>query len=79
MHSAKAVNQLFFKDVFRKAAQYELITLEQAERWLEYRDNRNDVAHDYGVGFADKTLSLLPQFIEDASALELVLGVHEYD
>lgn len=79
MHSAKAVNQLFFKDVFRKAAQYELITLDQAERWLEYRDNRNDVAHDYGVGFADKTLSLLPQFIEDASALELVLGVHEYD
>lgn len=79
LHSSRAVNKLFFKDVFRHAAQYELITLEEAERWLVYRDNRNSLAHDYGVEFADKTLVLLPQFIEDAKALEQVLREHEYD
>ncbi|PWI34697.1 nucleotidyltransferase [Vibrio albus] len=79
MHSTRAVNKLFFKDVFRQAAQYELITLEEAERWLVYRDNRNNLAHDYGVEFADKTLSLLPAFIKDARLLECMLREHEYD
>ncbi|WP_375753500.1 nucleotidyltransferase substrate binding protein [Vibrio sp. HN007] len=79
MHSTRAVNKLFFKDLFRHAAQYELISLEEAERWLEYRDNRNHLAHDHGVDFAEKTLSLLPMFIEDVRALELVLRDHEYD
>jgi len=36
---------------------------------LQYRDNRNNTAHDYGVNFAEETLTLLPQFIADASAL----------
>ena len=39
------------------------------ERWLRYRDNRNDTAHDYGEDFAEATLRLLPSFIEDAKAL----------
>ena len=38
-----------------------------------YRDNRNYTAHDYGVGFADETLKLLPSFLLDAQALEVVL------
>lgn len=73
-HSPRAVNQLFFKDIFRHAALHELITLEEAERWLEYRDNRNNVAHDYGVNFANTTLKLLPQFIEDAKRISIVLS-----
>ena len=36
---------------------------------MEYRDNRNSTAHDYGVGFAESTLQLLPQFIIDARSL----------
>jgi nucleotidyltransferase substrate binding protein (TIGR01987 family) len=64
--SSKQVDQLNFKDVFRYAAKHGLISLEEAERWLIYRDNRNDTAHDYGVGFADDTLALLPNFIRDA-------------
>lgn len=55
-----------FKDIFRQAAKHGLITLDEAERWLVYRDNRNDTAHDYDEGFANQTLALLPQFIEDA-------------
>lgn len=64
--SSKQVDQLQFKDVFRYAAKHGLISLEEAERWLIYRDNRNDTAHDYGAGFANDTLLLLPAFIVDA-------------
>jgi len=55
-----------FKDIFRQAAKHGLITLDEAERWLVYRDNRSDTAHDYDEGFANQTLALPPQFIEDA-------------
>lgn len=78
-HSVNAVNKLFFKDVFRHAAQFELITLENAERWLEYRDNRNNTAHDYGVEFADQTLVLLPQFIIDAKTLANLISHSKHD
>jgi nucleotidyltransferase substrate binding protein (TIGR01987 family) len=62
----KQVDHLNFKDIFRHAAKYGLLEAEEVERWLRYRDNRNDTAHDYGAGFADDTLNLLPQFIPDA-------------
>lgn len=43
------------------------------ERWFTYRNNRNKTAHDYGVGFAEKTPVLLPQFVADTQALIGVL------
>lgn len=67
--SPKQVDQLNFKDVFRYAAKHGLISLEEAERWLAYRDNRNDTAHDYGAGFANDTRVSLPQFIKDAGRI----------
>lgn len=79
MHSARAVNTLYFKDVFRHAAQFGLLSTEEVERWLEYRDNRSHVAHDYGIDFAKQTLVLLPQFIKDATRLERELKEHDYD
>ncbi len=54
-------------------AKHDLIHLEEAERWLGYRDNRNDTAHDYGAGFANDTLALLPQFIIDAYRIHAVI------
>ncbi len=69
----KLVDKLNFKDTFRYAAKHGLISLEESERWLVYRDNRNDTAHDYGAGFADDTLALLPQFIEDAYRINEVI------
>ena len=60
--------------MFRHAARYGLISADACERWLEYRDNRNDTAHDYGAGFAEATLTLLPVFIADAKALADVIG-----
>jgi hypothetical protein len=59
------VDKLVFKDIFREATKLGLITIEVSERWMVYRDNRNTTAHDYGVGFANDTLKLLPQFIAD--------------
>jgi nucleotidyltransferase substrate binding protein (TIGR01987 family) len=68
-HTSKAVDQLVFKDVFRNAVLRNIISDESCERWLQYRDNRNNTAHDYGVNFAEETIQLLPQFIIDAYEL----------
>ncbi|MDD3685170.1 MAG: nucleotidyltransferase substrate binding protein [Bacteroidales bacterium] len=65
-HSSKEVDKLFFKELFRFAVHHSLISDAACERWLEYRDNRNNTAHDYGVNFAEDTLVLLPSFIKDA-------------
>jgi nucleotidyltransferase substrate binding protein (TIGR01987 family) len=71
--TSKKVDELTFKDVFRYAAKHGLLELEEAERWLHYRDNRNETAHDYGEGFANETLLLLPQFIVDAYRINEVI------
>lgn len=78
-HSSKAVDQLTYKDLFRHAVLRNLISTETCERWLQYRDNRNNTAHDYGVSFAEETLVLLPQFIEDASELVIVIQQQNTD
>lgn len=67
--SNRDADRLAFKDLFRHAAKHGLIDTEAVERWLHYRDNRNDTAHDYGEDFAEATLRLLPAFIADARAL----------
>lgn len=68
-HSSAAVDKLVFKDLFRNAVLHGIITIEECERWLKYRDNRNSTTHDYGVAFAEKTLTILPQFVIDARQL----------
>ncbi len=67
--SSKEVDKLYFKDVFRHAALHGIISLEDANHWIVYRDNRNSTAHDYGVGFANETLNLLPEFITKSKSL----------
>ncbi len=71
--SNRQADRLAFKDLFRYAAKHGLIDPDACERWLQYRDNRNDTAHDYGEGFAETTLKLLPDFIVDAKALAGVI------
>lgn len=68
-HSSKEVDKLYFKELFRHAVLRSLITDETCQRWLEYRDNRNNTAHDYGINFAEDTLALLPGFIADSQEL----------
>ena len=67
--SNRQADRLHFKDLFRNAARHDLIEPDAVERWLRYRDNHNYTAHDYGEDFAEATLRLLPEFIEDAKAL----------
>ena len=68
-HSKKAVDSLTFKDMFREAGGRDLLSIEEVERWLEYRDNCNLTAHDYGFDLAEKTLLMMPNFIKDANSL----------
>jgi nucleotidyltransferase substrate binding protein (TIGR01987 family) len=68
-HSSKKLNETPIKEVLRLAATHNLMSVAEVERWFKYRDNRNNTAHDYGEGFAKETLSLLPNFITDISAL----------
>lgn len=74
-HSSKAVDQLVFKDVFRHAVLRNIITFDEGERWMQYRDSRNNTAHDYVINFAEETLLFLPQFILDAK--ELVTSIRQ--
>lgn len=72
--SNRQADRLTFKDAFRYAAQHGLISVGASERWFAYRDNRNDTAHNYGEGFAESTLLLLPDFIKDARELSRVIS-----
>ena len=67
--SNQAAAKLTFKDVFRTAARHGLLEADECERWLEYRESRNDTARDYGEGFAEAAVRRLPQFVLDAKAL----------
>ena len=71
--SKKAVDTLSFKDIFRHAHKYSLITEEETNRWMKYRDNRNNTAHDYGIAFAKETLSLIDDFLSDVKKLKVVI------
>lgn len=75
--SNRQADRLNFRDVFRYAVKHGLISAESCERWLKYRDNRNDTAHQYGGDFAEQTLELLPRFIADAQELAKIIGADD--
>jgi nucleotidyltransferase substrate binding protein (TIGR01987 family) len=68
-HGGKKLESTPVKDMLRLAAVHDLMTVDAVERWFRYRDNRNNTAHDYGEAFAEETLVLIPQFLEDVQAL----------
>lgn len=72
--SNRQADQLTFRNVFRHAAKHGLITVDACERWLVYRDNRNDTANDHGEQFVETTLKLLPSFIDDARDLAGIIA-----
>ena len=72
--SKKAVDALTFKDLFRSANKYGLLTTEEVSRWFEYRDNRNNTAHDYGQAFAEETLKLMNNFLLDVKILKEIIS-----
>ena len=72
--SNRQADELAFKPIFRHAARHGLISVEECERWLVYRDHRNDTAHQCGEAYADATIELLPQFSVDAKQLTEILS-----
>ena len=72
-HGGKKLEATPVKDVLRLAAVHDLLTLPEVERWFSYRDNRNNIAHDYGEHFANDTLTLIPAFLQDIATLADVL------
>ena len=71
--SPRGVDALVFNDVLRTAGKHGLLDQNGVERWLAYRANRNTTAHDYGEGFANETLKLLPAYLVDVRALAIKL------
>ncbi|MDR1453208.1 MAG: nucleotidyltransferase substrate binding protein [Candidatus Margulisbacteria bacterium] len=71
--SKKAADALTFKDLFRQAGLHGLLAADAIARWLNYRDNRNDTAHDYGQDFAEHTLALIPEFLTDVKNLKTLI------
>ncbi len=71
--SHRQAEALVYKDIFRAATQYGLLSTLEAERWLTYRDRRNSTAHEYGAGFAEAAVGFLPQFVTDTNALAQLL------
>lgn len=67
--SPRSVDALVFNDVLRHAGKHSLLDAAAVERWLAYRANRNSTAHDYGEGFANDTLKLLPGYLQDVRDL----------
>ena len=67
--SPRSVDSLVFNDVLRHSGKHAVLDQAEVERWLAYRANRNNTAHDYGVGFANDTLTLLPAYLVDVRAL----------
>lgn len=65
----RSVDALVFNDVLRHAGKHGLLDNQSVERWIAYRLNRNNTAHDYGERFANETLTLLPQYLADVRDL----------
>ena len=56
------------KPVFRFADENGLFA-SPLEQWLQYADARNDTSHDYDGEKAQASLTLMPDFIDDAIGL----------
>ena len=67
--SPRSVDALVFNDVLRHAGKHALLDADEVERWLTYRANLNNTAHDYGEAFANETLALLPDYLTDVRVL----------
>ena len=77
--SSKQLDALTYKDIFRHAAKHGFMTLAEVERWLAYRDHRNQTAHEYGENYADNVLHLIPQFLADAANLLKAIEVAPHE
>ncbi len=64
-----SARRLTFRQSFRTAGEFALLDEDACERWLAYRDLRNESAHDYDDAVAEGVMETLPDFRKDAKAL----------
>lgn len=67
------VDGLTYKELFRHATKHGLLDTKSAERWFGYRDNCNNISHDYGITFIQAILKPPVQFLIDAKQLQRLL------
>ncbi len=72
--SNREADELNFKDVYRHSAKRGLMSVEECERWIRYRDIRNRTAHEYGEKYAEMAVQALPDFVADARRLVEVVA-----
>ena len=77
--SNKEADKLTFKDIFRHAGLHSLLSVDEVERWLRYRDSRNQTSHEYGSNIADEVLNFIEDFIQDSLHLIKVIDDFKAD
>ena len=66
--SEEELNGMIFSEIIRKANQYNLIKT-NLETWDEYRQKRNMTSHTYDEETAQKVMSIIPAFKDEAEFL----------
>ena len=68
------VNELTLGRVFRESARRNLISVEECQRWLGYRDHRDAIVHRCGGESAECALAVLPSLVKDGRRIASVIG-----
>jgi len=77
--SNKEADKLTFKDIFRHAGLHSLLSIDEVDRWLKYRDSRNQTSHEYGSNFANEVLEFIEEFVQDSIHLTKVIDDFKTD
>ncbi len=72
--NAQATRELTYKEVLREAAKYRLIDVDAVERWFEYRDYRNTLAHDYGLLIVEEIPDFIEAYLDDLQNLIIAIN-----
>lgn len=74
--SKQKLDALTFKDRFREAYLHGLLSKEETERWMQYRDIRNLTAHSYNEENIVDIISCMNSFIKD---VEKLMGIFNHE
>jgi len=74
--TTRHLEQTPVKELLRMAAQHGLVSLDEVERWFEYRNARNSTAYEYGEAFVAHTMAMMAAFLTDCALLESKLRQH---
>ena len=64
----RQVGQLPFRNLMRRAAQYDLLLSEPGD-WESYRTARGSASHAYNEELADSVFQVIPKFLDEAQHL----------